>query len=103
MSRFVKNPRLEEELSQLPGLIQAAHDIAERTAQIARRIAPRGDSPAGEHYTDMIDVEIASEKGRPVVRVVANKDTSVHIEFGTSDTPVFAPLRRAAMSVGRLK
>lgn len=64
-----------------------AVDVAEAIAQRARDHAP---VRTGE-YRDGIHVERDGDE----VRVVADAPHSAVVEFGTGDTPAFAPLMRA--------
>ena len=101
---FKANPKLEKELNEDPDMVEMLKERAEQVAQVVRQIAPRGDSPSGEHYADKIEVEVVKEQNETIVRMVARKFTSVFIEFGTINNPTFAPLRRGIESTGlRLK
>ena len=97
-ARFVPNPAGMAAIAVMVGTFMRY--VAEKIVEQARAIAPYGDSEP--HYRDMIHVSqgpITSEDGVPGWRVNAWKYTSGFLEFGTSDTPVFATLRRASESV----
>ena len=71
--------------------------IADNIADAARAVAPVDQ----RDYVDGIEVETGDdEQGNPVARVNANDWKSHGIEFGTVDTPKFAPLRRGLDSQG---
>lgn len=63
---------------------------AEEAAEHARRSAP---VDTGE-YRDSIHAEAGVENGTAFGRVVADDEKWRFLEFGTLDTPVFAPLRK---------
>lgn len=65
---------------------------AEAAAREAQRLAP---VDTGEYRASIRVVDSADG-----VRVVANDDKATFIEFGTSDTPAFAPLRRGTEAAG---
>ncbi len=68
-------------------------NIAHQAANRARADAP---VLTGE-YRSGIGVEVHGT----VVKLVDNDETSLHKEYGTSDTPAHAALTNAAMAFGR--
>ena len=91
-SRFAPNPNLSRELEQSADMRSAMVRAAEVAADESRRIAPVDT----RQYRDSIRVEVTPDGAR----VVADDEASVYIEFGTEDTPTFAPLRRGAEAAG---
>lgn len=98
--RFKIRPQAQRELERTPQMALFLKEKVEPIARRVREIAPRGSSAPGEHYADMIKTDVGIEKGRLIGRVNALKFTAHFLEFGTSKTPTFAPLRRAAESLG---
>lgn len=92
MARFVRNPGFERQLARSDEMRAALRRAAEDAAAEARAVAP---VDTGE-YRSSIRVEESAEG----VRVVSDDDKASHIEFGTQDTPAFAPLRRGAEGAG---
>jgi len=94
--RFVPSVTGMNALASSEGLEDALKEVAEEIASNARDLAPElsGDYKAG------ISVVAGEEDGESLARVNANDWKSGLIEFGTEDTPAFAPLRRAVESVG---
>lgn len=96
-AKFVPNPAGLAAAATMAGMFMAS--IAENIAEAAQSIAPVGDS--APHYKDMIRAEgPVTVEGKLGWRVNAWKYTSGFLEFGTSDTPAFAVLRRASESTG---
>ena len=85
---FVPNPLGIQALEEHPLVKLGLTAKAESTVQVAQSIAP---VRTGE-FRDSIRTD---EEGGDIV-VVADTDYAVYVELGTSDTPAFAVLRRAA-------
>lgn len=100
LAKFQVNPQLVPLLKRSPQILARLGQIAEKVAETVRQNAPVGDSPAGKHYVDMIDVSLGVEKGEVTARVNANKWTSGFLEFGTSRMSPRAPLRRGLEANG---
>lgn len=82
-----------EKVAQSEEIRRALRKVAEHQADEARRTAPV-DTGA---YRDSIHVEEdTSPDGRARVFVVADDPKAAALEFGTSDTPRFRTLGRAA-------
>ena len=81
-------------------------ELGEKVAAKARELAPV--KTGAYHDSIVVDSPGARVAGVPVgatgartsYRVVATDHKSGWIEFGTKDTPTFAPLRRAAEASG---
>lgn len=73
--------------------IQAA---AEKIAEAARNVAP----VATGAYRDSIGAAVGLDGEGVVGSAYADVDYAGYVEFGTSDTPAFAPLRRGADASG---
>lgn len=105
-AHFVENKHLRQLVGSDPRMGQALLLFAERIGERARELAPVDEpfSKSPPHYRDQIEVRLRRTRtGRYVGEVVAQKYTSVWIEFGTGlpgRTPVFAPLRKAVNSLG---
>lgn len=97
MGKFVPNRNLHRELQGQPEYVRGLYEAgAKPIAEIARELAPVDEGD----YRDGIKATIDGND----VRVDAFDWKSHFIEFGTVDTPVFAPLARAARQSGaRLK
>jgi len=83
-------------------MVQQMESRAQLVAEHAKSVWHQsGPHPyeTGE-YVSQIKGEAGLENGIAVGRVNAYKFTSHWIEYGTSDTPAFAPLRRGAESAG---
>lgn len=87
MAKIVLNPVAIAAIPDSDDVQDHTADLAARVAAEAQRIAPR---LTGE-YADSIHADGP--------RVRADSDHAVWVEFGTEDTPTFAPLRRAADQV----
>lgn len=83
---------LEAEIARSAGVRAALKAEAEQAAAAARAVAP----VASGAYRDSIHVEPTDEG----FQVVADVGYAGIIEFGSSDTPTFAPLRRGAEAAG---
>ena len=97
-ARFKQNPRAISELLRVRELESLLGRLASEAAQNTRSIAPADDTPP--HYRDQIEAQSGLHGDRVIGRVNANKDNSGYIEFGTEDTPAFAPLRRGLEATG---
>lgn len=86
-------------LARTPQMSAAMLDRAGDIRDVAESIAPVGAGEGG-HYKDQITADAAVIAGLAAARVNARKFTSGFIEFGTSDTPAFAPLRNACDGAG---
>lgn len=98
--RFVPNPPGIGLLARTPRMAAGMRAWAEYVADIVVEVAPYGEGQGG-HYRDMIGVDgpVSSAAGLGA-RVNAYKFTAGFLEFGTSDTPAYAPLRTAADAAG---
>jgi HK97 gp10 family phage protein len=81
VSNFIPNPVFVEEVRKGPILQAHLEELAQRGADIARRLVPYDPEEPGEHIRDTIDVEDAPNDGK---RVVAGTDHWQFVEFGTS-------------------
>lgn len=100
--RFRPNYRAVAIIAASPQMVSEMGERAELVADNARAAwHASGPHPyeTGE-YVDGIDAVAGVEGGIAVGRVNAHKFTSAYIEYGTSDTPAFAPLRRGADAAG---
>jgi hypothetical protein len=84
---YIPNPFFEREFLTSQDAKDIVEEPGERIAERARAIAP---VDKGEYRGS-----IKFEDGE----VIADDDKAVFLEFGTGDTPTFAPLRRAAAEV----
>ena len=87
MIRFIPGFDLEDKITEEFIESGAQDDVSEEIAEAARAVAP---VDTGEDR-DSIHVEEG--------KVVADTDHAAAVEFGTGDTPMFAPLRRGAETV----
>lgn len=98
-TRFVPNQLgIRQYFSSDPALARAVSAIADQIKERAQAIAPVRTGS----YRDSIEVELARDDATGVLmaRVNATDFKSHWIEFGTIDTPAFAPLRRALEGMG---
>lgn len=93
---FVPNPLLAKELERATFLQDDLARIAENIAQKAKDTAPEDSGD----YRDGIEADSGFDSRGVLARVNANDWKSALIEFGTSDTPPFRVLTRAAESLG---
>lgn len=98
--KFIVDPTVIPKLATAAQMGVMLEHRADKAAEAVRSIAPVGDSPEGEHYRDQIEGVVRLGRGGLIGRVIAKKFTAVFLEFGTSDTPVFAPLRRGVEMIG---
>lgn len=92
-TRFVIDPTFLRKLARDPSLIPPLKEAADAAAGKARDIGPVDDGD----YRDGIKVAVGADEHGVLARVNANDFKSHWIEFGTIDTPAFAPLRRAVL------
>jgi hypothetical protein len=92
---FRMNPTFLPTLARGPEMHHAMGEVAEEVAREARSIAPVDEGD----FRDSIHEEVVIEDGKATGKVIADDPASIHIEFGTSDTPTFATLRKALMTV----
>ena len=85
---FIPSFNLEDKLTQEFLASDGARRVCEAIAEVARDVHAPVDT--GE-YRDSIHVADG--------KVVADAPHAVVVEFGTNDTPAFAPLRKAAETV----
>jgi len=86
MNKFVPNPNFEAEWNQEQGP-ETKGEIAEKVLAGAQAVAPVLTGA----YQDSLHIQVDGEEN---VYVVAGVEYGDEVEFGTSDTPTFAPLRR---------
>lgn len=98
--RVVPNPVGIALLARTPFMSNAMMERGNAVAETAASIGPVGDGAVEGHYVDQIKAVPLVALGVAGSRVNAYKFTSGFIEFGTSDTPAFAPLRTACDAVG---
>ena len=96
---FVPNPVGIALLARTPQMAAAMLDRGNEVALAAASIAPVGPGGGG-HYRDQIRAEAGVFEGKAGARVNAYKFTAGFLEFGTSDTPIFAPLRTGCDAAG---
>ena len=80
---------------------EEARDYALRKAREAAQYARESAPVATGAYRDSIEADVVEEDDGWKGRVVAGASYSVYLEFGTSDTPTFATLRRAGEAIER--
>jgi hypothetical protein len=93
---FLPNPRFPLEMAKDAVLVAQLASAAKGAEENAKALAPvrEGD------YRDGIEVVVEGSE----VALVGTYWTSHFLEFGTVDTPAFAPLRRGVRAAGlRLK
>jgi hypothetical protein len=90
--RFVPNRNLNRELAAQLEYKHGLAELAQPIADNAREFAPVDEGD----YRDSIEVTIDGNE----VRVDAFDWKSNFLEFGTSDTPIFAPLAKGARAAG---
>lgn len=97
MASFRMNPTFLPRLAASPEVGAMLLDGARAVAERAKDVAP----VASGAYRDSIHAELVVENGIVKARVVADDPTGAAglIEFGTVDTPAFAPLRRGLEAV----
>jgi hypothetical protein len=103
--RFVPNQSGIAEIGRSPELVQAMDELGNMVADIVRAIGPV-DEDSDAHYVDQISVDSGIGSNDTAATVIsANKEEdgrpiAAYIEFGTIDTPTFAPLRTAVEMMG---
>ena len=95
-TKFKYNPAATALLARTVAMVETLGAKADEGAEACRSIAPvlTGD------YRDGIVGESGLVKGMAAGRVNAHDFKSHWIEFGTTDTPTFAVLRRGLESIG---
>lgn len=89
--RFAFNTRVIPQLMNHPNLRHVLKDMAEFVAEEAREIAPVDEGD----YRDSLDSTVIFEDGMTKGIAFSDDYKALLVEFGTVDTPAFAPLRRA--------
>lgn len=95
-TRFVPNPAGLRELNRSREMQAAMAREAEEVADAARALAPQDEGD----YVASIGVEVTADAQGVKAQAVATDWKAGFIEFGTVDTPTFAPLRRGAEQAG---
>lgn len=95
-SKFRMNPNLVRALEQSVEVRNAQARKAEQGAEEARQLAPVSDDPENPTPGSFRD-SIKAEGNK----FYSDDPAAPYIEFGTSDTPAHATLRRAAESLAR--
>lgn len=91
-AKFIPNPQCIPMIKRSKDLQDSLGSAANKIADTAKSIAPVRTGA----YRDSIEGIDGLEKSEVLGRVIA-KDFKAHwIEFGTTDTPTFAVLRKAA-------
>lgn len=90
---YIPNPEFDKLLERSSSAQESILAAAEAAASAARAIAPRRSGDYAEGIEPGVDAE-----GDVVLN--ANDWKSHFIEFGTADTPTFAPLRRGVLAAG---
>lgn len=99
-TRYVPTPGLETRLARWGPMGALARRTAGRVADRAREIARAEAYDTGD-YHDSINVQSGvDEQSRQAAVVVADDWKAGFIEFGTSEQPARAPLRRGADAAG---
>ena len=80
---------------------EEARDYALRKAREAAQYARERAPVATGAYRDSIEADVVEEDDGWKGRVVADVPYAVYLEFGSSDTPAFATLRRAGEAIER--
>jgi hypothetical protein len=101
MANYKLYPRAFDEAILLGIMRGPVREYAERIKATAEAIAPAGkDYRESFHVVDASYVGPASRGGARAESIVFNSDpAALYIEYGTSDTPEHATLRKAAFSV----
>lgn len=102
LGKFIPNPVGIAKLQVTPSMIAAMLAKAQKAADASIAVwHSSGPHPyeTGE-YVDSIKAEAGVVDARAVGRVNAYDWKAWWLEFGTSDTPAFAPLRRGADESG---
>lgn len=95
-TRFVPDHDGMLAISRTVEMAKALDTFADYTASNARNLAPVDEGD----YRNSIDTTSGVDGGVATARVNANDWKAGLIEFGTEDTPTFAPLRRGAEQAG---
>lgn len=94
-ARFEYRPGIERELANDGGIGKALGGIADDGASAARALAPVRTGA----YRSSISASVERGSGGYVARTSADVAYASFIEYGTSDTPTFAPIRRGLEAV----
>lgn len=89
---FIPNPLIGVEIEASGMLLLPLDSTAETIADRARNLAPVDTGT----YRNSIQADSGMENGKSVGQVSSDVPYAAFIEFGTSDTPTFAVLRRAS-------
>lgn len=95
-NRFVPNPAGIKELARSREMQASMLREAEEIADAARGLAPVDQSD----YIASLGTETAADERGVYARAISTDWKAGFIEFGTVDTPTFAPLRRGAEQAG---
>ena len=96
--KFVPNPAGIEALAATAAMEEAMREKAENVLKVAQGIAPVETGA----YRDSLHVESGIDGGKAHATVGDDVRYGAYVEFGTSDTPAHATLRRALESGGSL-
>lgn len=96
VSKFVPNPAATQLISRMPGMAGQVLARAKIIEANAKALAPVDEGA----YRDSIVAEVGADAKGAFARVNAWDFKALWIEFGTSDTPTFAVLRRAVEASG---
>jgi hypothetical protein len=103
---FILNPLVLEEIAHGPEMVHVLGERAETAAALAQATAPvgSGDDPHPGQFRDSIKAASGTDIRGAYGRVLTDDPAGAYIEFGTSDTPAHATIRRAVeATVGPLK
>ena len=96
MSRYVANPMLGEELKRSTMFVDDMLRVAQDIAEGVEACAPVADGD----YKDSIEAEAGMDSDGAQGRVNVNDWKAVFIEYGTTEHPFLAPVRRGVESKG---
>lgn len=95
---FKANARLFAELQRQSGLIDAMDRLASEGERIAKGLAPVGSAADGDdnpgQFRDSLKGRVTRTGSRVGARVETDDPDWIYKEYGTSDTPAHAVLRR---------
>lgn len=93
MTRFIRNPFFEREMSLDPRYLASLAAEAAKARAAAQAMAPRGAT--GDFASSL---EVARDEIEIVVR---SSDPFAHlVEWGSRNNPAYAPLRRGVRAAG---